>query len=92
MELARTLGNLPGNICTPSYLASQARELGKAYKKLKVSVLEEAAMEKLGMGSLLSVSRGSREPAKLISLEYSGGNKGGMITGSGSPVGLVSVT
>ena len=76
VELARTLGNLPGNICTPSYLASQARELGKAYKKLKVSVLEEAAMEKLGMGSLLSVSRGSREPAKLISLEYSGGNKG----------------
>ena len=76
VELARTLGNLPGNICTPSYLASQARKLGKAYKKLKVSVLEEAAMEKLGMGSLLSVSRGSREPAKLIALEYSGGNRG----------------
>ena len=76
VELARILGNLPGNICTPSYLASQARKLGKAYKKLKVSVLEEAAMEKLGMGSLLSVSRGSREPAKLIALEYSGGNRG----------------
>ena len=76
VELARTLGNLPGNICTPSYLASQARNLGKAYQKLKVSVLEEAAMEKLGMGSLLSVSRGSREPAKLIALEYSGGNRG----------------
>ena len=76
MELARTLGNLPGNICTPSYLADQARKLGKAHKKLKVSVLGEAAMEKLGMGSLLSVSRGSREPARLISLEYSGGRKG----------------
>jgi len=76
VELARTLGNLPGNICTPSYLADQARKLGKAHKKLKVSVLGEAAMEKLGMGSLLSVSRGSREPARLISLEYSGGRKG----------------
>jgi leucyl aminopeptidase len=76
VELARTLGNLPGNICTPSYLADQARKLGKAHKKLKVSVLGEAAMEKLGMGSLLSVARGSREPARLISLEYSGGKKG----------------
>ena len=76
VALARTLGNLPGNICTPSYLVSRARELGKGHKKLKVSVLEEAAMEKLGMGSLLSVSRGSREPAKLISLEYSGGTRG----------------
>jgi leucyl aminopeptidase len=83
VELARRLGNLPGNICTPSYLADQARELGKAHKKLKVSVLNEAAMEKLGMGSLLSVSRGSREPARLITLEYSGGNR------SDKPVVLV---
>jgi leucyl aminopeptidase len=75
VELARRLGNLPGNICTPSYLADQARELGKAHKSLKVSVLSEAAMEKLGMGSLLSVSRGSREPARLITLEYRGGNR-----------------
>ena len=72
VELARTLGDLPGNICTPSYLASKARELGRSSDKLKVSVLNEAGMEKLGMGSLLSVSRGSREPARLISLKYSG--------------------
>jgi len=76
VELARTLGDLPGNICTPSHLAKTARELGKTSTKLKVSVLDEPAMKKLGMGALLSVSRGSDEPAKLISLEYSGGNKG----------------
>jgi len=76
VALARTLGNLPGNICTPSYLAAQARKLGRSWKTIKTSVLEEAAMKKLGMGSLLSVSRGSIEPAKLITLEYSGGRKG----------------
>jgi len=73
VELARMLGDLPGNICTPSYLASKARELGKNSTKLKVSVMNEAGMEKLGMGSLLSVSRGSRQPAKLITLKYNGG-------------------
>ncbi|MGB5260372.1 MAG: leucyl aminopeptidase [Gammaproteobacteria bacterium] len=77
VELARSLGNLPGNLCTPTHLANTARELGKASTLLKVSVMDEAAMKKLGMGSLLSVSRGSEEPAKLISLEYSGSDKGG---------------
>ena len=76
VQLARSLGDLPGNICTPSHLAKTARELGKTSKKLKVSVMEEAGMKKLGMGSLLSVSRGSIEPAKLISMEYSGGKSG----------------
>jgi len=75
MQLARDLGNLPGNVCTPSYLAEQAKALGKSFRKLKVSVLEEQDMEKLGMGALLSVSRGSREPAKLIVLEYRGADK-----------------
>ena len=73
MNLARDLGNLPGNICTPGYLADQARELAKRHKTVEVQVLEEAEMEKLGMGALLSVSRGSRQPAKLIVLEYRGG-------------------
>jgi leucyl aminopeptidase len=73
VELARMLGDLPGNICTPSYLAGKARELGKSSTRLKVSVMNEAGMEKLGMGSLLSVSRGSRQPAKLITLKYNGG-------------------
>ncbi len=75
VALARDLANLPANICTPSYLADQAKKLGKSQKSVKVTVLDEAAMEKLGMGSLLSVSQGSRQPAKLISMEYKGGKK-----------------
>jgi leucyl aminopeptidase len=75
VSLARDLANLPPNICTPSYLAEQAKKLGKSQKSVKVTVLDEAAMEKLGMGSLLSVSQGSRQPAKLISMEYKGGKK-----------------
>ncbi|MDD4964831.1 MAG: leucyl aminopeptidase [Gallionella sp.] len=74
MQLTKDLGNLPGNICTPTYLAEQAKSLAKAYK-LEVDVLEEKDMEKLGMHSLLSVTRGSRQPAKLITLAYHGGEK-----------------
>ncbi|MCH2190326.1 MAG: leucyl aminopeptidase [Gammaproteobacteria bacterium] len=69
--LAKDLGNMPGNVCTPSYLASQARKLSKSHG-LKVKVLSEKDMSDLGMGSLLSVSKGSREPAKLIVMEYKG--------------------
>ncbi|MEJ1355579.1 MAG: leucyl aminopeptidase [Candidatus Sedimenticola sp. (ex Thyasira tokunagai)] len=74
--LAKDLSNLPGNICTPTYLAKQARSLGKKSEKMKVRVLEEKQMSALGMGSLLSVSRGSRQGAKLIIMEYNGGKKG----------------
>jgi len=76
MELARRLGNLPGNICTPDYLAGQARALAGSDKRLKATVLDPAAMTRLGMGALLSVARGSNEPARLISLEYRGGTPG----------------
>ena len=72
MDLARDLGNLPGNICTPGYIARQARLLASGEKKIKVSVLDEADMKRLKMGSLLSVSAGSRQPAKLIVIEYRG--------------------
>lgn len=74
MRLAKDLGNLPGNICTPGYLADQANKLAETHK-LKATILEEKDMEKLGMHSLLSVTRGSRQPAKLITLEYRGGDK-----------------
>lgn len=74
VKTARDLGNLPGNICTPTYLAKEARKLQKSHG-LKVTILEEKKMEELGMGSLLSVSRGSREPAKFIIMQYSGGAK-----------------
>ena len=72
MALAKNLGNLPGNVCTPGYLATAARKLAKDHK-IKVEVLERADMEKLGMGSLLSVARGSHEPPKFITLNYKGG-------------------
>jgi len=73
VALAKDLGNLPGNICTPSHLAKQARTMGRKYPKLKVSVVEQAQLEKLGMGSFLSVAKGSREAPKLIVAEYKGG-------------------
>lgn len=75
MKLTKDLGNLPANICTPSYLAQQAVTLAKSHKSLKVTVLEEKDMQKLSMGSLLSVTRGTDEPAKLITLEYRGADK-----------------
>ncbi len=75
MSLARDLGNLPGNVCTPAYLAQAARDLAKQHK-LGVQVLERKDMEKLGMGSLLSVARGSVEPPKLIVLKCDGGPRG----------------
>lgn len=74
MSLAKDLGNLAPNICTPTYLAKQAKDLAKMHK-LKASVLEEKDMEKLGMGSLLAVAQGSEQPAKLIVLEYQGAGK-----------------
>jgi leucyl aminopeptidase len=72
VHFARDLGNLPGNICTPTYLAEQASSLAQDYG-LQVEVLERADMEKLGMGSLLSVARGSRQPPKFIVVKYSHG-------------------
>jgi len=82
VRLAKDLGNLPGNICTPAYLAEQAGELAKTYG-LQIEVLERADMEKLGMGSLLSVARGSRQPPKLIVLQYRKGKA------SQKPIALV---
>ena len=72
MGLTRDLANLPGNHCPPRHLASVAKDLDKAYKSLKVTVLEQAEMEKLGMGSLLAVAQGSAETPRLITLEYHG--------------------
>lgn len=70
---SRELGDLPGNICTPSYLSSQAKELADQYPNLDCKVLSEKQMETLGMGSLLSVTAGTEQPAKMIVLEYKGG-------------------
>ncbi|HEY4999054.1 MAG TPA: leucyl aminopeptidase, partial [Usitatibacter sp.] len=74
MALAKDLGNLPANVCTPTYLADQAVELGKR-QGIKVEILDQKEIEKLGMGSFLAVARGSVQPPKLIVMEYQGGKK-----------------
>ena len=72
IKLSKDLANMPGNICSPGYLAEQARSLGKTYRNFETEILEESDMEELNMGALLSVSRGSRQAAKLIVMKYSG--------------------
>jgi leucyl aminopeptidase len=81
MALTRELGDLPPNICTPTYLADAAKSLAKTYN-LECEILEESEMESLGMNSLLSVSKGSSQPGKLISLSYSN-------NGNAAPIVLV---
>ncbi len=81
MKLTRHLGDLPSNICTPTYLAQTAQDLSQEFD-LDCEVLDEAEMLALGMGSLLSVSKGSIEPPKLISLSYQG-------NGDAKPIVLV---
>jgi len=71
MQLARDLGNLPGNLCTPTTLADTAMYLAESHG-LAVEVLERMDMERLGMGSFLSVAKGSDEPPKFIVLRYQG--------------------
>jgi leucyl aminopeptidase len=74
VALAKDLGNLPGNVCNPQYLAETARALGKEFK-LSVEVLEREDMRKLGMGAALSVGQGSAQPCKFIVMHYKGGGK-----------------
>ncbi|MEP0073739.1 MAG: leucyl aminopeptidase [Marinomonas sp.] len=71
---ARQLGNLPGNVCTPSYLASKAQQLSEEYS-IDVDLLDETKMDELGMHCLLSVGRGSDQPSYLIVMHYRGGEK-----------------
>ena len=74
-ELAKRLGNLPGNICTPGFLADEAKRLGRSHM-LGVDVLDRKKLEALKMGSFLSVAKGSAEPPRLIVMKYDGGGKG----------------
>ena len=71
--LTRDLANLPANVCTPSYLAQQARNWPASYKSVRTQVLEERDLKRLKMGSFLSVTSGTDEPAKLIVMRYDGG-------------------
>lgn len=76
MAVAKRLGDLPPNIATPSYLAEEAEKLAASSDKVSATILDEDKMEELGMGSFLSVSKGSIEPGKLICIEYKGGKAG----------------
>ena len=73
---AKDLANLPGNVCTPSYLAKTSQAAAKSYASLSCKVLGEKEMKKLGMDCLLSVGAGSAQESKLITIEYKGGKKG----------------
>ncbi len=70
VKLTKDLGNLPPNICTPAFLAEQAQALAREFPALRVELLEETDLKRLGMGALLAVTHGSAQPAKLIRLEY----------------------
>jgi leucyl aminopeptidase len=70
VSVQRDLANLPSNVCTPTYLADQARALGKQHTSLRVQVLDEAAIKKEKMGCLLAVSQGSHEPPRFIVIEH----------------------
>ena len=81
--VTRDLANLPANVCTPSYLARFATGLARTHRALRTRILGEREMKRLGMGSLLSVTRGTEEPARLIVVEYRGAKA------SEAPVALV---
>ncbi len=76
MSFARDLGNLPPNICHPTYVAEQAKQLAKRFKGLKVEVLDEKKLRELGAGSFLAVSQGSDQPGCIVVMQYNGGKKG----------------
>jgi len=82
VALARDLGNLPANVCTPSYLARTAKKMAQGNGKLTTRILNEPEMKRLKMGSLLSVTAGTIEPARLIVMQYKG-------AGSDKPIVLV---
>lgn len=81
--VAKDLANLPANICTPTYLGKVAQGLAKSHRKIHTRVLAEPELKRLKMGSLLSVTRGTAEPARLIVVEYRGA------AASHAPIALV---
>ncbi|GAB6051113.1 leucyl aminopeptidase [Hydrogenophilus islandicus] len=83
--LARRLGDLPANVCTPEYLAETAEALAKTHE-LKCRVLDKKEAEKLGMGAFLAVAAGAKRPPKFIVLEYRGS---GAKKGDRRPIALV---
>jgi leucyl aminopeptidase len=83
VQLARELGNLPPNICNPTYLAEQGLKMSERHANISVQILERAQMQELKMGSLLAVSQGSAQPPKLVIMRYQGADE------QGDPIVLV---
>lgn len=82
VQCARTLADMPANICTPTYLGEQAAELAKLHEHLTTSILGPDEMQQMGMGALLAVAQGSMQPPRLIEMNYCGG-------GDAAPIVLV---
>jgi leucyl aminopeptidase len=74
-DIARDLGNRPANVCTPTHIADVARDIAKNFDKLTSKALGPKEIEKLGMGSFLSVTQGSAEPPRLVVMQYTGAPK-----------------
>jgi len=72
VKVCRDVANMPPNICTPAYLASQARRLADAYPNLSTKVIGEQQMAELNMNSYLAVARGSDNEAMMSVVEYKG--------------------
>lgn len=72
INYCKTLGDLPPNICTPTYLAEQAQSLAKT-SALQVTIMDEAELADMGAGAFVSVAKGSSEPGKMIIMHYQGG-------------------
>lgn len=73
VAVAKTLGNTPANVCTPTYLAEQSQQLAKDYASVTTQIIDEKQAEKLGMHSFLSVGHGSAQPSKMIVMQHKGG-------------------
>lgn len=72
VALARDLGNLPPNVCTPDYLVTRAQAIARTSKKLRLTALRATDLRKLRMGALLAVTQGSELPPRFIILQYRG--------------------
>ncbi len=72
ISVAKDLGNMPPNICTPTYLAEQAEALAEETGLIDTIIIDEAELETMGAGAFVSVSKGSSEPGKFIIMKYQG--------------------
>src|SRR3989449_906283 len=81
-RLTRHLQMLPGNVCTPTYLAERAKQLADQHG-FTLTVFDRAKLQQEAMGALLAVAQGSDQEPRFIVLEHRGGG------GNAAPVALV---